>query len=303
MSHALGAMALSSEEPSAESPRISFLGPSGTFSESVVDYIFEDLAIHRSPQGTIGECVDSLRGGNAEYAVVPVENSTGGVVPDFWDLLAAQWQDRTWNLELDVVSDVSQHLFASAALVERHEEPTKIFSHWQALRQCRKYLDRIYPKAERVPVDSTAEAGRIAQEFADEPFAAIGHRNIGDRFGLVRIASSVEDNPFNQTRFVVLSSREAPKAGTWIDAAEHRALTYHSVESSGLTSVPSTLAEIEASRGWELTGCYSLPKPGYMGEYNVFMDWRTTSTDTGTHQSRPNKQGTYVVVDAYHRVP
>ncbi|NLS09500.1 hypothetical protein HGQ17_05655 [Nesterenkonia sp. MY13] len=302
MSQILDQAAAASEKSGSQGPRISFLGPEGTFSESVVDYIFEDRDFHRLPQNTISDCLASLASGAADHAVVPVENSTGGVVPDFWDILARGWQQRSWEITHDVVSDVSQHLFTLPELAEVGQKPVKIFSHWQALRQCRKYLDRVYPKADWVPVDSTAEAGRLVREAAGEAYAAIGHRNIGDRFGLTRLAASVEDNPFNQTRFMVVSRRSTTATGYQGAAAEARALTYHSALSPSLASVPAALAEIQQGQGWELAGCYSLPKPGYMGEYNVFMDWRTGG-ELPADPVDPTPDSEYVVLDTYLRVP
>lgn len=85
-------------------------------------------------------------------------------------------------------------------------------------------------------------------------------------------------------------------------AAEARALTYHSALSPSLASVPAALAEIQQGQGWELAGCYSLPKPGYMGEYNVFMDWRTGG-ELPADPVDPTPDSEYVVLDTYLRVP
>lgn len=256
-------------------PLVSFLGPMGTFSEATVERVFGDLEFSGLPKATIDDCMESLTSGTADYAVLPIENSTGGIIPDFWNNLSTSLEDRNWHIAGDIITEVSQHLFVTQKTLEQGKPPTKIFSHWQALRQCRRYLDHALPEAERVPVNSTAEAGRLVAEHSNETYAAIGHKNIGDNFGLVGLDRTIEDNRFNQTRFVILrhndsrSERPVFPSGT----SHWRVLTYHPSGDSSLQSIPQDLSSIEESYGWSLSGCYPLPKPGYLGQYNAFMDW------------------------------
>lgn len=285
-------------------PLVSFLGPMGTFSEATVERVFGDLEFSGLPKATIDDCMGSLTSGTADYAVLPIENSTGGIVPDFWNNLSTSSEDRNWYIAGDTITEVSQHLFVTRKTLEQGKSPTKIFSHWQALRQCRKYLDHTLPEAEQVPVNSTAEAGRLVAEHPNETYAAIGHKNIGDNFGLVGLDRTIEDNRFNQTRFFILGRNDSRSERPVFPGGNSpwRVLTYHSSADSSLQSIPQYLSLIEESYGWLLSGFYPLPKPGYLGQYNVFMDWITKgSSPRPAMQSRTLDTLSPHILEKYRR--
>jgi len=179
--------------------RVAYLGPEGTFSEQAVERHF-GRAVQALPEASIDEVFRGVEAGRADFAIVPVENSTEGMVGRTLDLLLASPLRICGEVELRI----RQNLFART---ESLAEIARVYSHAQSLAQCRDWLARHLPRAERIPVASNAEAARRA---ATEPgAAAIAGAAAGERHGLRRVAAGIEDDANNTTRFLVLG-RLAP---------------------------------------------------------------------------------------------
>ena len=140
---------------------IAFLGPLGTFSESAATKHFGHAA-RLLPQVSIDDVFREVESGHAQYAVVPVENSTEGAVGRTMDLLLA----TPLRICGELVLRIHQHLLSSAADMGAI---TKVYSHAQSLAQCHEWLNRMLPNAQRIPVGSNAQA---AQNAAAEAGAA-----------------------------------------------------------------------------------------------------------------------------------
>jgi chorismate mutase/prephenate dehydratase len=163
--------------------RIAYLGPAGTFSHAAVGKHFGQF-VDALPYATIDEIFRAGEAGQADYAVVPVENSTEGAVGRTLDLM--------YSTELSICGEiklrVEQNLLSKETAIERI---TKIYSHAQSLAQCAQWLARHLPGAARVPVSSNAEAARLA---AQEPgTAAIAGEIAASIYGLSVLAAHVED--------------------------------------------------------------------------------------------------------------
>jgi len=135
---------------------------------------------------------------------VPAENSTEGVVGRTLDLLVATPLRICGEIELRV----QQNLLCRG---ESLSEVKKIYSHSQSLAQCNGWLSQNLPNAERVPVASNAEAARRAAD--EQGAAAIAGEAAAERYGLKALARSIEDDPNNTTRFLVLGTVEAAPSG------------------------------------------------------------------------------------------
>jgi chorismate mutase/prephenate dehydratase len=186
-----------------EAIRVSYLGPEGTFSEQAVRRHFGS-AVEGLACASVDEAFRRCESGAAQFTVVPAENSTEGVVGRTLDLLVATPLRICGEIELRV----QQNLLSRGGSLS---EVKKIYSHSQSLAQCNGWLAQNLPNAERVPVASNAEA---AQRAAKEPGSgAIAGEAAGERYGLQALARSIEDDPNNTTRFLVLGQVAAAPTG------------------------------------------------------------------------------------------
>ena len=182
---------------------VAFLGPLGTFSESAATKHFGHAA-RLQPQVSIDDVFREVEACHADYAVVPVENSTEGAIGRTLDLL------MTSSLKVcgEVVLRIHQHLLSKEASLE---SITKVYSHAQSLAQCHEWLNRWLPNVQRISVGSNAQAAQLA---AMEPgTAALAGEAASERYELPILATNVEDEPNNTTRFVVLGRQETGASG------------------------------------------------------------------------------------------
>lgn len=174
--------------------KIAYLGPEGTFSQSAVQKHFGHSVL-ALPVGSIEEVFGEVENGNADFGVVPVENSTEGAVHHTFDMFATTTLKICGEIELRV----HQNLLARNTDMGAIE---RVYSHAQSLAQCRGWLRRNLPKAERIAVSSNAEAARRARNAEDA--AAIAGSAAAQVYGLKILAANIEDRPDNTTRFLVL---------------------------------------------------------------------------------------------------
>lgn len=182
---------------------VAYLGPQGTFSEEAVVKHF-GAAVVGLPCSSIDETFQSVESGAAAYGVVPIENSTEGAVGRTNDLLFK----NPVSICGEVMLPVHQCLMNSSG---RADGFTKIYSHSQSLAQCRGWLNSHYQKVERVAVVSNAEAARLAS--LEDSAAAIAGRIAAERYALKIVASNIEDEQRNITRFVVIGAHDAGPSG------------------------------------------------------------------------------------------
>ncbi|MEP7182506.1 MAG: prephenate dehydratase [Betaproteobacteria bacterium] len=183
--------------------RIAYLGPAGTFSHAAVAKHFGAF-VDAEPSATIDEVFRAVETGQADYAVVPVENSTEGAVGRTLDLMYPTPLKICGEIRLAI----RQNLLANVAALT---EVTKIYSHAQSLAQCVEWLARHLPAVPRVAVASNAEAARLAA--AEAGAAAIAGENAAAIYGLQVLAPNIEDEPNNTTRFWVLGRQAVPPSG------------------------------------------------------------------------------------------
>lgn len=179
--------------------RAGYLGPQGTFSEQAVQKHF-GRSVDAIPLASIDEVFRRAESGDADFAVVPVENSTEGAVGRTLDLLVSTPLRICAEIELRVQQNL---MMKERGLPEGGLARVKrVYSHAQSLAQCHAWLGQNMPNAERVQVVSNADAARRASEEPDT--AAIAGQLASERFDLAILARSIEDDPNNTTRFLVL---------------------------------------------------------------------------------------------------
>ncbi|USE39098.1 prephenate dehydratase [Endozoicomonas sp. SCSIO W0465] len=191
---------LALEEP----VKVAFLGPEGTFTQQASLKHFGHSAVC-VPMAAIDEVFREVAAGAVNYGVVPVENSTEGVVSHTLD----SFMDSSLKICGEVVLRIHQHMMISENT--RRDHITRIYSHAQSFAQCRKWLDSHWPMAERVAVSSNAEAAkRVKGEWNS---AAIAGDMAAEMYGLEKIAEKIEDRPDNSTRFLIIGNQPVPPSG------------------------------------------------------------------------------------------
>ncbi len=182
---------------------IAYLGPAGTFSESAARKHFGSAPTFL-PQAAIDDVYRAVEAGNAQYGVVPVENSTEGAIGRTLDLLLAGSLEICGEVQLRI----HQNIMSKAASLTGLK---RLYSHAQSLAQCHGWLNRNAVHLLRVPVASNAEAARMAADDAES--CAVAGDTAAALYGLHVLASNIEDDPNNTTRFVVIGEHDAGPSG------------------------------------------------------------------------------------------
>ena len=186
--------------------RLAYLGPEGTYSEqAAVDY---DPDAQRVPYPSIPAVFRAADNGEVEQAIVPIENSVEGVVTYTVDLLINESDLKIRN---EIVVPIHHYLLSEPDTAM--EDVRVVYSHPQAIAQCRRYLSSRLPNAEHVASLSTAGAVDDMRN-SERPAAAISSRRAADIFGATILDSNIEDAQNNQTRFVVLAAEDGRRTGT-----------------------------------------------------------------------------------------
>jgi len=183
--------------------RIAYLGPAGTFSQQAVHKHFGHEA-EAIAEIDIDTCFHAVETGRADFAVVPVENSTEGSVGRTLDLIVSS----SLKICSEVMLPIHQTLMRKQGSLDGI---VRVYGHAQSLAQCQQWLNRHLPHAERVSVVSNSEGARLA---AAEPDAAtLGSEAAAELYGLVAVEARVEDEVSNTTRFLVLGQADAAPSG------------------------------------------------------------------------------------------
>lgn len=182
---------------------VAFLGPLGTYSEEAAVKQFGGLS-NPVQCNSIDEVFRLVEAGSVDYGVVPVENSTEGAIGRTLDLLLATRLQVCGEVDLPVHHNLLSKATDNAAI-------RKVYSHAQSLSQCHEWLSRNLPGVECQAVASNAEATRLAAE--NDQVAAIASRRAGEIYGLNLLAASIEDDPRNTTRFLVIADHDVAASG------------------------------------------------------------------------------------------
>ncbi len=181
---------------------IAYLGPEGTFTQEAALKHFGH-AVSTLDCASIDEIFHQVEKGNAHYGVVPIENSSNGVIGATIDMLYSQDLKICGEVEIAI-----RHQLMSA---DQSQEINSIYAHQQALDQCQRWLANHYPNAQLKPVASNALAARIVK--GEKGAAAIASEAALSLYGLERIAKNIEDKAGNTTRFLILSKETVKPSG------------------------------------------------------------------------------------------
>ncbi len=178
---------------------VAFFGAEASYSHLAARQKFGSMAL-LMPTASIGEVFEDVARGRVLFGVVPIENSTEGVVAYTLDLLV----DSRLQICAESFLDIHHNLLSHSG---RREDITKILSHPQALAQCRGWLSRHFPKVELEEVTSTSHAASMAAK--NSSIAAISSSLAAEIYSLKVVATNIEDQSHNITRFFVIGERAA----------------------------------------------------------------------------------------------
>lgn len=184
--------------------KVAFLGPKGTFSEEAARFFFEGQQAKLVPYSSIPNALEALARDEAEFAVVPIENSIEGTVN-----LTMDWLIHQIDIPIrgELAYPISQHLLAAREM--ELEEIEKVLSHPQAIAQSRLFLQKYLPDVEIEYTQSTAEAVQIVGDNPEKPWAAIGNRLSQEIYPVRFLKECIQDQSNNYTRFLLISRFKA----------------------------------------------------------------------------------------------
>lgn len=234
--------------------RIAFLGPEGTYTQDAALKHFGH-SVTTAPHGAIDEIFRDVEAGFSHYGVVPVENSSEGVVDHTLDMFINSPLQISGEVELRI----HHCLLGKGDALDGIET---VCAHQQALAQCREWLDENLKGVTRVAVSSNAAAARMAAD--DAGVAAIASRTAAELYGLNVLCCNIEDEPDNTTRFLVIGRHSPPPSGR--DKTSLLVSTPN--RPGGLNDLLRPLAEA----GISMTRIESRPSRRAMWEYVFFID-------------------------------
>jgi chorismate mutase/prephenate dehydratase len=252
---------------------IAYLGPEGTFTQAAALKHFGHSVRTDSLLG-IDEVFREVEAGACQYGVVPVENSTEGVITHTLDMFLHSPLKITGEVQLRI-----HHNLLSAA--DSIETLKRIYSHQQSLAQCRGWLDEHLTAVERIAVSSNAEAARLAAQ--DKQAAAIASREAADIYGLRVLTANIEDEPNNTTRFLVIGRENVPSSG--------KDKTSLLLSASNKPGALHRLLSPFAKHGISMTRIESRPSRRGVWEYVFFVDIEGHASDGNVAQALEELRG------------
>ncbi len=239
-----------------------YLGPEGSYTEMAAQKFMESAGINdfnRSIKNSIISVIESMDNANGDIGVVPIENSIEGIVRETIDNLIRA--TSRVMITGETIVPISHCLISKSDIPNNIE---KIVSIPQALAQCRNFLEKTFPEAEKLSSKSTSEAVKQLRDLP-ETYAAVGSSRAAEIYGLNILFSGINDEKDNLTRFVSLGSTVPPATGN----------DKTSIAIS-ISNKPGTLVDIlnifkESSIN--LSYIESRPSKKVFGDYTFFIDF------------------------------
>ena len=241
--------------------RVAFLGPTASYSHLALMKFFGEGAT-LAPVTTIPAVFEEIQREQADFGVVPIENSTDGRVVDALESFMRMPVKICGETEIPIHHALLANC-PRAEITEVHSKP-------QALSQCRRWIARHLPSVRIIDAASSADAARYAARKAGA--AAIANSYAAKVFGLDVLADNIEDNPHNSTRFVILGRGDTEKTGR-----DKTTLMFE------LPHQPGALADLLAvfkRRHLNLTWIESFPIPESSRTYLFFVDFEGHQTES-----------------------
>ncbi len=233
---------------------VAYLGPEATFTHLAAIRKF-GIATRFLPQTTLRQVFEEVVNSRVDYGIVPIENSTEGVVSHTLDL----FMEFTLHICGEIQLEISHNLMAKS---DKLNSIRKVYSHPHALAQCRHWLEQNLPKARLHPIDSTAKAAEIAAK--EKGSAAVASAYAANLYGLTLVRQHIEDHPNNFTRFLVIGNRPTSPTGH-----DKTSIMFSTKDEPG---VLYRLLQPMAEQNLNLTKIESRPLKKKAWEYVFFID-------------------------------
>jgi len=252
--------------------KVAFLGPAGTFTQAAARKHFGH-SVSTQAMDSIPDIFREVESEAVHYGVVPVENSTEGVINHTLDMFI------TSPLVIcgEVMMRIHHHLLSQE---EDLASIKRVYSHQQSLAQCRLWLDRNLPNAEQITVGSNAEAARLVRNESGS--AAIAGEMAAELYQLKGLATNIEDEPDNTTRFLIVGRQKA-------NASAHDKTTLLCASRNVAGGLNSLLAPL-AKHGISMSRIESRPSRKGNWDYVFFIDIDGHQEDTAVAQALKDLQ-------------
>ncbi len=258
-----------SESLMKDSMKVVYQGVRGAYShEAMIHFFGPD--VQNFHVDTFREAMEAVHNGVADYAVIPIDNSTAGMVSDTYDLL------QEYNNYIVGETFVEIHHCLLGVPGTKLEDVKKVYSHPQALSQCAEYLDN-HKEWERVPYLNTAMSAKMVSENGDPTIAAIGSANCAREYGLEILADGINTERGNTTRFVIVS-----RDRVFVKNANKVSICFEIAHEAG--SLYNALSHIRFN-GLNMTKIESRPISDHNWEFRFFVDFDGNLADPGVRNA------------------
>ena len=250
-----------------ENASVSYLGPAGTYTEEATKLFFSEKAVLK-PEETVNDAIEMILTGNADYAVIPQENTLGGAVVNYVDALV-----KTEGIYVvgEVVLPINQTLMGIPGATI--EDIQTVCSHAQGLTQSAEWRKEHLPDAEAQEMASTAAAASYVAETGDKTVAAVAAPGAAELYGLSVLAENVQITDANKTRFYVLSTTELNRKQLT------NAVLVASCEANRIDDIIVKLHEA----GLEFVTIHDRPEGSQLGKYNYIIEVENEAGITESH--------------------
>lgn len=236
--------------------RVSYLGPAGTYTEEAAQFFFQN-GEELKPEETVNDAIDVLLSGEADYAVIPQENTLGGAVVNYVDALIGAEDAYVTG---EVVLPISQTLMGVPGT--KLSDIKTVCSHVQGLTQSAAWRSEHLPDTQTKEMDSTAAAASYVAETGDKSIAAVAAPGAAALYGLEVLAENVQITDANKTRFYVLSQKEPEEEGLT------RAVFIVTCDANRIDDI---IVEIHES-GLEMVALHDRPEGSMLGRYHYEIE-------------------------------
>lgn len=251
---------ISGTHATVQATTVAYLGPEFTYSHLAAIERFGQSA-ELVPVATIAAVFEEVERKQADFGLVPIENSTDGRVADALECLARS--------PVKICGEVPLRIRHCLLANGSRNEIKKIYSKRQPFSQCRNWLSQHLPDVQLIEVGSSADAARRAAE--EQGVAAIASEQAGINNGVAVLVRSIEDNPDNVTRFAVIGQESGPPTGQ-----DKTSIVFE------INHQPGALADamgIFKKQRLNMTWIESFPLPGQRGRYVFFVEFQGHATD------------------------
>lgn len=246
--------------------KVAYLGPKGTFSEEAAFEYFKNIEVEFHMYDTIPDVIDAVGELRVDKAIVPLENTIEGTINMTIDSLISF---EKLYIEGEFTLPVSLHLLSNQD--SNHSEIKEVWSISPILTQCRKYIRQHHYKS--IQYDSSASAATALKNSARSDVAAIGSKPLANILNLNIIEWNIQDNPDNQTRFVIVSNQLNNEA----DLMKTMFVITPGQEQPGvLSSILNVFTALSINLSW----IESRPTARKLGTYRFFLESNNYCSET-----------------------